>query len=235
MKRPTLRLGAGILMSAMLALPVVFVPREAHAATYTVLARDDGFFQTSIEIRPGDSVIWKNDGQITHTIDAQSGAPQPSPRQLAPKESTNPLTLSTLGNYKYRLDGRSLEGYEMTVKVTNNPSSPSPSPTATGTITITTTPTSTPTRRRTSSPTPTKTTSSPSPSPSPSTPTPTPTTPTPTPTPTEPTDSASPIPSFDDDTTGSPSSGNSQAIIAILGVLVLGALGFVVYRRTLSG
>ncbi|HEX9696584.1 MAG TPA: hypothetical protein VGB64_09775 [Actinomycetota bacterium] len=36
------------------------------------------------------------------------------------------------------------------------------------------------------------------------------------------------------DDSGSSSSGNTQAIIAIVGVLVLGALGFLVYRRTLS-
>lgn len=235
MKRPTLRVGAGLVLSVILALPVLLIPVEAMAANYTILARQDGFEPNYIEIRPGDSITWHNDSQSNRTIDAQGSAPQPSPRTLSPGQSTDPpVTFSQQATYQYYLDGGPAPDWRLTVKVTNNPSSPSPSPTATGTITITVSPspTPTPTRRRTSSPTPTRTTASPSPSPLPSTPTPTPSTPTPTPTPT--TDSASPIPSITGDETGSSSSGNTQAIIAIVGVLVLGALGFLVYRRTLS-
>lgn len=234
MKRPSLRFGAGVVLAAMLALPVILMPVQAQAANFTVLARDDGFEPRSIQIRPNDSITWTNDGGITHSIDAQGSAPRPTPETLAPRESTQPLTFTTLGTYKYRLDGRDFGSYVLTVTVTNNPQSPSPSPTATGTITITVSPSPKATKSKTATPSPRRTTSSPSPSPSASTATPSPSPSTPTPTPTDPTESASPIPSITGDETGSTSSGNTQAIIAIVGVLVLGALGFLVYRRTLT-
>lgn len=235
MKRPkTYRYGIGAGLAALLALPVLLIPLLAHATDVRISAVNFDYQPENRSIKPGDRIKWGNDGQSSHTITFNNGSIDV---ELAPGAESQYYTFSQQGTFNYYCrfhglpDGTGMAG-KITV-TTGSTSSPSATPTGTITITVTPTPTATATRTRTTTPrpSPSSTTTSPTPSPSPS-----PTTPTPTPSPTfsSPSDAASPIPSFTQDQTGGTSSGNTQALIAIVGVLVLGAIGFLVYRRTLS-
>lgn len=218
---------AGIGLAGALAAPVALFPAPAAAADHTVLVREFEFVPVDTQIRPGSRVRWTNDGQVTHTVTFDNGSLD---EQLGPGDSTGFLTFSSLGTFTYfcKIHGRDVMSGKVTV--TNNPTSPSPSPTVTGTQTITLSPSPKPTKKSTKSPTPSPTTTSPSPSP-------TTLSPSPSPSPTETTASPSPIDTeFPEptDTIDGESTGNTQALVAIGGVIVLGVLGFLIYRRTLS-
>ncbi len=232
-RRPTLlKAGAGLLLAVLLSLPVLLLPAVGNAADVTVNATEFFFEPKDRTINPGSRVRWQNTGNNNHTVTFTNG---PSiDDELSTGEVGPYYTFSSLGTFNYycRFHGTP-EGQGMagSIRVAGGATStPTPTASATQTITLSPTPTSTPTKKKTSTPTPTPTTASPSPSPTPTTPSPTPTTPSPTPT----ESGASPIPTIAEEDTGS-SSGNTQAILAIVGVLALGALGFLVYRKTLSG
>ncbi|MGZ8763448.1 MAG: cupredoxin domain-containing protein [Acidimicrobiia bacterium] len=71
----------------------------AGAATKTVSITDSSFDPPTLEVEPGDTVIWTNDGTATHDVSADDGTFQSGP--LAPGQ-TFPFTFQTQGTYVYR-------------------------------------------------------------------------------------------------------------------------------------
>ncbi|MGH2830290.1 MAG: cupredoxin domain-containing protein [Actinomycetota bacterium] len=230
MKR-LLRVGAGAVLAAALAVPVVLLPSPSFASDVTINATEFFFEPSSRSIKPNDRVRWTNTGTNSHNIHFTSGPGVNA--DVSPGDSTGFVTFPSTGTFRYYCnfngtpEGQGMAG--QIVVTTGSTASPS-QPTGSGTRTITISPTPTATRtRRTRSPTATSTAT-----PTTQSPTATPTTFTPTPSPTETLATESPIaiPSFTEDEAGS--SGNAQALIAVGVVFALGVIGFLIYRRTLA-
>lgn len=222
---------AGVALAATLALPVVLLPIQVEAADVSVKADNYEFSPSYRKINRNDRVIFSNPANCqncaNHVVKFTNGPPVNE--EISPGESTT-VTFANLGTFYYHCTNHGAEGTGMagTIEVVSGSTS---SPTATATGTQTRTIYETPTRKPTKKAT-TKPTGSPTPSPTPTaSPTPSPTpTPAPTPTPTE--SNVAAIPTIDDEPTAS--SGNTQALLAIIGVLGLGALGFLVFKKTLG-
>lgn len=241
MKRQTLiRAAIGTLLAGLLALPIFLFPVAGSAATTVSIKADNFEYSPDYRrIRPGDSVRWFNPSDCqncaNHTVTFTNGPA--INEEIAPGEQTSTYTFNSAGRFFYycQFHGQPGSGMAGTIEVTSGSTSTATT-TATGTITRTITQSATPrrTRTRTATATPTRTTASPSPSPTTFSPSPTPTTFSPTPT--EPTDTGSAIAIDEtDDTTPTGGTSNAPALIAVGGVIVLGILGFLIYRRTLSG
>ncbi len=94
------RFVALVLACGALALgALAFNAAPAGAATQNVQITDTGFGPTTLEVEPGDTVIWTNDGTTTHDVSADDGTFQSGP--LSPGQ-TFPFTFQTQGTYVYR-------------------------------------------------------------------------------------------------------------------------------------
>ncbi len=94
------RFGALLLACGALAFgALAFDAGPAAAATVNVQITDTGFGPSTLEVQPGDTVIWTNDGTATHDVSADDGSFQSGP--LSPGQ-TFPFTLQTQGTYVYR-------------------------------------------------------------------------------------------------------------------------------------
>lgn len=231
MLKRVLRVGAGAVLAAALAVPVVLLPLPSYATDITITMIDFDYQPENRSIKPNDRVRWTNTGQVTHSVTFVSGPD--IDQDVGPDDTSAYYTFPSTGTFRYycRFHGTP-EGGGMsgTITVTTgSTASPAPQPTGSGTRTITIGPTATrrpttrrPTPRQTATPTAATTTLTPTPT----------TTPTPTPTETFATETPTPIIEPTDEEVGS--SGNAQALIAVGVVLALGILGFLIYRRTLA-
>jgi plastocyanin len=86
-----------IVALALGALALLAAP--AGAATQNVQITDTGFGPSTLEIEPGDTVIWTNDGTTTHDVSADDGTFQSGP--LSPG-ATFSFPFQTEGTYVYR-------------------------------------------------------------------------------------------------------------------------------------
>jgi len=95
--------GAPLFLGLLLvlgAITIVFASAPAGAATTkTVSINDTGFGPPTLEIDPGDTVIWTNDGTTTHDVSADDGTFQSGP--MSPNQ-TFTYTFPTEGTFVYR-------------------------------------------------------------------------------------------------------------------------------------
>lgn len=68
----SLQLRVAVLFAVACALALL--PQAASAATITVNAGDNFFSGKTIDISPGDTVVWKNVGAMSHTVTADNGS-----------------------------------------------------------------------------------------------------------------------------------------------------------------
>lgn len=202
----------------------------AHAGSRAISVRDSYFATKYLVITVGDSVTWTNDGDNGHTVTAFDGSYDSSPRSIAGVcDDGNPLTppldclapgdtfqhtYNRAGTFDYycKIHGNSASAPDPSAAATDQPCGmcariqvkAKSSPTVKPSVTV--------------NPTPTRS-ASPSPSPSPS-----------------PSASPSPSPTASSTEAAGPakSSGSSKALIAVLGIVLLGGAGYGVWRRYLA-
>jgi plastocyanin len=126
---------ASLLVVAVAAV-VVAAAGVAGAATEEVSITDTGFGPPIVEIAPGDSVTWTNDGTAPHDVTSDTGAWAPSGSLEPGSVGSFSFTFDSAGTYPYRstLDGAEFTGQVIVVEggVGDGSSVPLADPTAPG-------------------------------------------------------------------------------------------------------
>jgi plastocyanin len=72
-------------------------------ATVTVKIQGMKFVPDKLMIKAGDSVVWKNTGNMTHTATADNGS-IPDTGDINPGASSSPQVFAAAGNVKYHCE-----------------------------------------------------------------------------------------------------------------------------------
>ena len=72
-------------------------------ATVTVKIQGMKFVPDKLTIKAGDSVVWKNTGNMTHTATADNG-PVPDTGDINPGGSSSPQVFAAAGTVKYHCE-----------------------------------------------------------------------------------------------------------------------------------
>ncbi|MCE9541633.1 peptidoglycan-binding protein [Candidatus Kaiserbacteria bacterium] len=85
-------------VAILFACALTFVPQAVFAANATVTIGDNYFQKQVLDIAPGDTVTWLNDGKVSHTVTADNNSFDSGP--IVPGNAYM-LTFTQLGEYRY--------------------------------------------------------------------------------------------------------------------------------------